>query len=242
MMTVKDVSRLTGVSIRALQYYDRIGLLKPAEYTASGYRLYDDTSLERLQQILLFRELEFSLQEIKKILDAPGFDKNKALDRQIELLGLKKDHLEKLIRFARGIKEQGVNNMDFKAFDTTEIEAYSRHAREEWGQTAAYKEYEEKSKDRTKKEEKDLGDGLMRIFAELGQVKDLDPAGEKPQALIKKLQEYISGNYYSCTNEILSSLGKMYAAGGEFTENIDRAGGSGTAEFVNKAIGIYCAE
>ena len=242
MRTVNDVSRLTGVSIRALQYYDRIGLLKPAEYTASGYRLYDDTSLERLQQILLFRELEFSLQEIKKILDAPGFDKNKALDRQIELLGLKKDHLEKLICFARGIKEQGVNNMDFKAFDTTEIDEYSRRAREEWGQTAAYKEYEEKSKDRTKKEEKDLGEGLMRIFAELGQVKDLDPAGEKPQALIKKLQEYISGNYYSCTNEILSSLGKMYAAGGEFTENIDRAGGSGTAEFVNKAIGIYCAE
>ena len=242
MRTVNDVSRLTGVSIRALQYYDRIGLLKPAEYTASGYRLYDDTSLERLQQILLFRELEFSLQEIKRILDAPGFDKNKALDRQIELLGLKKDHLEKLIRFARGIKEQGVNNMDFKAFDTTEIDEYSRRAREEWGQTAAYKEYEEKSKDRTKKEEKDLGDGLMRIFAELGQVKDLDPAGEKPQALIGKLQEYISGNYYRCTNEILGSLGKMYAAGGEFTENIDRAGGSGTAEFVNKAIGIYCAK
>lgn len=242
MRTVNDVSRLTGVSIRALQYYDRIGLLKPAEYTASGYRLYDDTSLERLQQILLFRELEFSLQEIKKILDAPGFDKNKALDRQIELLGLKKDHLEKLIRFARGIKEQGVNNMDFKAFDTTEIDEYSRRAREEWGQTAAYREYEEKAKDRTKKEEKDLGDGLMRIFAELGQVKDLDPAGEKPQALIGKLQEYISGNYYSCTKEILNSLGKMYAAGGEFTENIDRAGGSGTAEFVNKAIGIYCAK
>ena len=242
MRTVNDVSKLTGVSIRTLQYYDRIGLLKPAEYTASGYRLYDDTSLERLQQILLFRELEFSLQEIERILDAPGFDKNKALDRQIELLGLKKDHLEKLIRFARGIKEQGVNNMDFKAFDTTEIDEYSRRAREEWGQTAAYKEYEEKSKDRTKKEEKDLGEGLMRIFAELGQVKDLDPAGEKPQALIKKLQEYISGNYYSCTNEILSSLGKMYAAGGEFTENIDRAGGSGTAEFVNKAIGIYCAK
>ena len=242
MRTVNDVSKLTGVSIRTLQYYDRIGLLKPAEYTASGYRLYDDTSLERLQQILLFRELEFSLQEIKKILDAPGFDKNKALDRQIELLGLKKDHLEKLICFARGIKEQGENNMDFKAFDTTEIDEYSRRAREEWGQTAAYREYEEKAKDRTKKEEKDLGEGLMRIFAELGQVKDLDPAGEKPQALIRKLQEYISGNYYSCTNEILGGLGKMYAAGGEFTENIDRAGGSGTAEFVNKAIGIYCAK
>ena len=80
MMTVNEVSKLTGVSIRTLQYYDSIGLLKPTEYTESGYRLYDDTSLERLQQILLFKELEFPLKEIKTIIDAPGFDRNKALD------------------------------------------------------------------------------------------------------------------------------------------------------------------
>lgn len=79
MMTVNEVSKLTGVSIRTLQYYDTIGLLKPIEYTESGYRLYDDTSLERLQQILLFKELEFPFKEIKKIIDAPNFDRNKAL-------------------------------------------------------------------------------------------------------------------------------------------------------------------
>ena len=72
MMAVNEVSKLTGVSIRTLQYYDTIGLLKPIEYTESGYRLYDDTSLERLQQILLFKELEFPLKEIKKIIDAPN--------------------------------------------------------------------------------------------------------------------------------------------------------------------------
>ena len=76
MMTVNEVSKLTGVSIRTLQYYDTIGLLKPIEYSESGYRLYDDTSLERLQQILLFKELEFPLKEIKKIIDAPNFDRN----------------------------------------------------------------------------------------------------------------------------------------------------------------------
>ena len=90
MKTVNEVSKLVGVSIRTLQYYDRIGLLSPATRTEAGYRLYDDTALERLQQILLFRELEFSLSEIKVILEAPGFDKDKALDRQIELLTLKK--------------------------------------------------------------------------------------------------------------------------------------------------------
>ena len=118
MMTVNEVSKLTGVSIRTLQYYDTIGLLKPIEYTESGYRLYDDTSLERLQQILLFKELEFPLKEIKKIIDAPNFDRNKALEQQIDLLTMKKEHLENLISFARGIKGIGVKYMDFKVFDT----------------------------------------------------------------------------------------------------------------------------
>ena len=77
MRTVHEVSRLAGVSIRTLQYYDRIGLLHPSGYTEAGYRLYDDTDLERLQHILLFRELEFPLKDIKAILDSPGFDKTK---------------------------------------------------------------------------------------------------------------------------------------------------------------------
>ena len=142
MMTVNEVSKLTGVSIRTLQYYDTIGLLKPIEYTESGYRLYDDTSLERLQQILLFKELEFPLKEIKKIIDAPNFDRNKALEQQIELLTMKKEHLENLISFARGIKGIGVKYMDFKVFDTTKIDEYSKRAKEQWGQTSEYKEFE----------------------------------------------------------------------------------------------------
>ena len=90
MMTVNEVSKLTGVSIRTLQYYDTIGLLKPIEYTESGYRLYDDTALERLQQILLFKELEFSLKEIKEIVDAPNFDREKALEIFKSEVGKKK--------------------------------------------------------------------------------------------------------------------------------------------------------
>ena len=100
MMTVKEVSNLTGVSIRTLQYYDKIGLLHPAHRTQAGYRLYDDAALERLQQILLFRELEFSLEDIRKILKNPEFDREKALEQQITLLTLKKQHLEKLIALA----------------------------------------------------------------------------------------------------------------------------------------------
>ncbi len=87
-----------------MQYYDTIGLLPPTEYTEAGYRLYDDSVMERLQQILLFKELEFPLKEIKTIIDAPNFDRKKALEQQIELLTMKKEHLENLINFARKIK------------------------------------------------------------------------------------------------------------------------------------------
>lgn len=140
MMTVNEVSKLTGVSIRALQYYDKIGLLHPAEYTEAGYRLYDDTALERLQQILLFRELEFSLKEIQSILQSPDFDRDRALDQQICLLTLKKEHIENLITFARGLKQVGGINMDFSAFDTAKMDEYATKAKEKWQHTNAYQE------------------------------------------------------------------------------------------------------
>lgn len=168
MMAVNEVSKLTGVSIRTLQYYDTIGLLKPIEYTESGYRLYDDTSLERLQQILLFKELEFPLKEIKKIIDAPNFDRNKALEQQIELLTMKKEHLENLISFARGIKGIGVKYMDFKVFDTRKIDEYSKRAKEQWGQTSEYKEFEEKTKNWTKDDEATVANEFMIDYINWG--------------------------------------------------------------------------
>ena len=125
MITVHEVSKLTGVSVRTLQYYDKIGLLHPAKYTDSGYRLYDDAALVKLQQILLFRELEFPLKDIKLIMDSPDFDYRKALEQQIDLLTLKKEHLENLLNLARGIKAIGVNKMDFTAFDTSKIDEYA---------------------------------------------------------------------------------------------------------------------
>ena len=241
MMTVHEVSRLTGVSIRALQYYDRIGLLRPASYSEAGYRLYDDESLETLQQILLFRELEFPLKEIKRIIQAPSFDRNKALEQQIKLLRLKKEHLERLIDLAREIKAGGTAQMDFSAFDTAKMEEYAAQAKASWGTTAAYREYEEKSQNRSTEKERELGEQMMQIFAALGKVKDGSPASEEAQALVRKLQTFITEHYYACSREILSGLGRMYAGGGEMTENIDRCGGAGTGVFANEAIQIYCS-
>ena len=240
MMTVQKVSRLTGVSIRTLQYYDRIGLLHPTEYSDAGYRLYDDAALETLQQILLFRELEFPLKDIRKIIESPDFDRGKALEQQIELLTLKKEHIENLIDLARGIKLLGVRHLKFDAFDTKKIDEYAAQAKASWGNTPAYKEFEEKSKGRTKEQDRDISLGMMNIFAEFGAIRTTDPASEEAQALVKKLQGYITENFYTCTDEILNGLGKMYSGGGEFTKNIDSYGGEGTAEFAHQAIEIYC--
>ena len=151
MMTVSEVSRLTGVSIRTLQYYDKIGLLHPSGHTEAGYRLYDDTALAALQQILLFRELEFPLKDIRQIMSQPGFDREKALTQQIELLTLKKQHLETLIDLARGMQQTGGKPMDFTAFDTTKLEEYARQAKQAWGATPEYQECEGKSAKRTPK-------------------------------------------------------------------------------------------
>ena len=240
MMTVNEVSKRTGVSVRTLHYYDQIGLLHPCEVTEARYRLYDDTTLERLQQILLFRELEFPLKEIKEILDSPSFDRNKALEQQIKLLQMKKDHLDNLIDLALGIKMIGVKKLDFKAFDTSKIDEYAAEAKASWGQTDAYKEFKEKSKNYSKEDMGNITTTLMQNFTEFGKLLEESPESEAVQNQVKTLQNTITANFYHCTNEILSGLGQMYSGDGRFAENIDQAGGKGTAEFVGKAIEYYC--
>ena len=236
MKTVHEISDLTGLSIRTLQYYDKTGLLKPAAYSEAGYRLYDESSLMKIQQIMLFRELEFPLKDIKTILDDPDFDKTKALEAQIELLKLKKEQIDKLIVYAELLLKNGGNNMDFDAFDKTKLKEYAEKARETWGNTEAYSEYEEKSKGRTDAENGILAKEMMDIFRDIGRLKDLGPESEEVKIKIRELQDHITKYYYKCTDEILKSLGTMYASGGEFTKNIDKAAGEGTAVFVNEAI------
>lgn len=242
MWTVHELSEISGVTARALRHYDAVGLLKPTEVSAAGYRLYDDTALERLQQILLFRELEIPLKEIKEILSEPGFDKGAALEQQINLLTMKKERLENLISFARGIQFKGVKAMDFSVFDTKKIDEYAKQAKEKWGHTAEYKESEKKRQNRSDEQENDVIKNFMHLFEEFGAMKKLEPKDSKVQAQAKKLQDYITQHFYKCSNEILLSLGQMYAECGEFTDNIDSAGGAGTAEFTAEAIRIYCKQ
>lgn len=242
MRTVKEVSRLTGVSVRTLHHYDAIGVCKPAKVTEAGYRLYDDAALERLQAVLLFRELQFPLKEIKEMLDSPIFDPKEALDQQIRLLELQKKHIEQLISFAREIKDKGVKEMNFDAFDKTEVDQYAAEVKERWGNTKAYKQWEERAGKKTPDEFRESNAGLMALFAEIGARKELLPEEESVQQKIEELQKFITDNYYTCTDEILSGLGQMYVNDDRMKRNIDKAGGEGTAEFASKAISIYLSK
>lgn len=242
MYTVSEVSRISGVSVRALHHYDAIGLLKPTRVTEAGYRLYDEAALGRLQTILLFRELRFSLKEIKAILDSPDFDRELALRQQIDLLTLQRKRLGELISLARDMIETGGNHMDFSAFDKTEIEQYTAEAKERWGKTDAYRAYEQKTAGQTDDERKQNAETLMNIFAEMGQISHASPDSDEAQALVKKLQDCITGNFYPCTKDILSVLGQMYTEDERFRANIDARGGDGTAAFAAEAIRLYCKE
>ncbi len=238
MRTVKQVSRLTGVSVRALHHYDAIGLLRPTQVTAAGYRLYDDAALARLRSILLYRELDFSLQEIRAMLDSPHFDAAAALEQQIALLQARRDRLDRLIRHARALQTKGELNMSFDAFDTTELEQYRQEAMQRWSGTSAWEEYERRGNDADAAQP--AGAQLMALLARIGALRPLAPDNNTVQNQVAELQAYITRHFYTCTDELLAGLGQMYTADERFRKNIDNAGGEGCAAYVSQAIAAYC--
>ena len=130
--------------------------------------------------------------------------------------------------------------MDFSTFDTAEIDEYTAQAKAKWGNTDAWKEFERKTSGQNAQQKQSTGDALMEIFAELGAIRRSNPASQEAQALVSKLQAFITQHYYTCTKQILQGLGQMYLAGDAMTENIDKAGGEGTARFVHDAIEVFC--
>ena len=238
--TVKDVSKLTGVSVRTLHYYDAIGLLTPTKVTDAGYRMYDDTALSRLQSILLFRELQFPLKEIKEFLDSPDFNQEETIAQQIKLLELQYKHIGELISFAREIQTKGVKTMNFEVFDTNEIEQYKAEVKSKWGNSKAYQEYEQRVVSHSEHNDSKFVNEIMSLFTDLGAMKQLPPTDKAVQEKIAALQAYINENFYTCSNDILIELGEMYVCDDRFKKNIDRFGGEGTAKFVREAIFVYC--
>ena len=238
-MQIKEFARFTGVSVRTLHYYDEIGLLVPARVgKATGYRYYDEQSLLRMQEILFYRELDFSLKSIEEILSSPNYDKTQALKDQKKLLILKKERLDNLIS-AIDSAMKGENVMT--AFDNSKFEQYKAEAQEKWGNTNAYQEHAEKTKSYSKDKWNDLAagmDAIMGQFAESMKHGDA-PDSDAAQDLVKALQSHITEHYYHCTKEILFGLGQMYVADDRFRQNIDKHADD-TAAFICQAITTYC--
>ena len=242
MKSVTEIAKQTGISVRTLHHYDAIGLLKPTCVTEAGYRCYDDAALERLCLILLFREIGLSLKEIGEILDAPDFDRNRVLEQQIRLLEAKRDRLERMTTMARGIRLVGVNYLKLEEFNVSKLDDYAAQAKVLYGKTEAYKEYTKKAAGRSQEQNNALGSQVMDFFVRLGAMKDLAPDSAEVQAWVAELQDYFTEHFYNCTPQILKGLGELYAGGGSMTENIDKAGGSGTGDFAKQAIDLFCAD
>lgn len=240
-MLIKEFAVFTGVSVRTLHYYDEIGLLKPAFVDKStGYRYYDEKSLLRMQEVLFYRELDFSLKNIAEILSSPAYDTRKVLNEQKNLLSLKKERLERLIASIDDAMK-GENVMS--AFDNSEFEKYKEEAQEKWGNTGAYKEYAERTQNYSKQKWTGVTEGMNQIMADFANcmMKNEAPDSNEAQNLVEKLQNHISENFYRCTNEILRGLGQMYVADERFKKNIDKHA-SGTAAFICAAIEAYCSK
>ena len=235
-MQIKEFAELTGVSVRTLHYYDEIGLLKPSEVdTQNSYRFYDEKSLKRMQEILFYRELDFSLKTIAQILSSPDYDKQQALSRQRQLLLAKKERLEQMIAALDSLEKGGdfINtNNDYEALKNQ----YAEEVKQRWGNTDAFKESEQRNTDFSKSAA--LLDEVFEDFAELNRSGIL-PDDEPAKVQVEKLQQCITDNFYTCTNEILAGLGQMYVADERFKTNIDKHS-EGTAEFVSACIKSYC--
>ncbi|MFV3010794.1 MerR family transcriptional regulator [Clostridium botulinum] len=246
---IKEVADMAGISARMLHHYDKIGLLNPESVSAAGYRLYSDENLDRLQQILFFKELNFPLQEIKIILDSPNFDKKEALKVHRQLLLEKKIRLEKIIQSVdKTISSmEGEFKMDKKealnVFSMIEIEEhqkkYSEEVKEKYGNTSAYKESNKKTSKYTKEYWSNIMKDWDEIFKKLANLMDKNPDDEEVQESVYQLREHISKNFYDCTPEIFRGLGELYVNDERFTANIDKYK-TGLSKFVREAINVYC--
>ncbi|MCC6643529.1 MerR family transcriptional regulator [Candidatus Peregrinibacteria bacterium] len=244
LYTVNQLAKLAGVSVRTLHHYDQIGLLKPKRMQTNGYRQYGEEELLQLQQILFFRELEFSLEEISRIMQAPGFDLQNALLDQRNLIELKQKRLKGLIKTIDKTLQKInskiiMTDQDlYGSFNKDELEKYSEEAKQRWGHTDAYKQ----SQKRVKKMGKA---GLARVVkegekigAEIAALMDYSADSPEVQKLIDKHYNWLR-NFYEPNLEMYRGLGQMYVDDARFKAYYEKQK-PGLAEFMRQAMAAYC--
>lgn len=244
--TIHKLALLAGISTRSLRYYDQIGLLKPSSLMKNGYRLYDHQALLRLQQILFFKELEFPLEEIKKILDNPDYDQTIALKDQRRLLELKQRRLQGLVKTINTT----INSMTHKTnlddqelytnFNEEEINQYAEEAKKRWGHTEAYKQSQERTKHWTKEDYKKIQAAGNALTTKIAEAMSKGVRDNSVQALISEHHQGINA-FYDCSLEMYQNLGQMYVDDPRFTAYYEKFA-QGLALFIREAIAVYCQQ
>ncbi|MCG8504762.1 MAG: MerR family transcriptional regulator [Sphingomonadales bacterium] len=241
---IKEVAELSGLSVRALHHYDAIGLLVPGARTAAGYRLYDDDDLLRLQQILIGRELGLSLEDVRRSLDDPGFDRRRALLDQRAELERRAADTAAMIRAidaalaSIGDTETEDKKMDMKKiFDGFEPDEYADEARERWGDTDAYETSTRRTRSYTEADWKKLRDEQNAIYADAFAALEAGKRPDDPEAMAiaERHRQSIDRWFYPCSAEAHSGLADMYEADRRFADNIDKHG-KGLTKFLAASI------
>ncbi len=242
--SIQQLARLTGLSVRTLHHYDAIGLLCPGRNRHNNYRQYGNDELLRLQQILFFRELDFSLDDIKRILDAPEFDMRVALMDQRKLIEINRKRLDKLIetidKTIKKINKQHIMKDEelYGAFTKKEAEEYAEEARERWGNTDSYKQSTERVQNMTKEQLDKVVTDSETLTREIAEHMDNDPASEAVQELIKRHYEGLR-TFYEPTLEMYRGLAEMYVQDPRFTAFYEKYA-AGLAQFMHDAMIAYC--
>jgi DNA-binding transcriptional MerR regulator len=241
--TVQKLANISGVSVRTLHYYDEIGLLSPSFIKKNGYRFYEEKELLRLQQIMFFKELDFPLEEIKKIIGSPNFNQEKALKEHREMLQMKKQRMTRLLRtiddtISKINKKKNMEDKELYSAFKNHGEKYAEEAKERWGDTKAYKESQEKVSKMSKED-------MIRIQ------KESDLLMKEPAAAMKYAPESIEvqkligrhynnlRNFYEPNLIMYKGLGEMYVSDSRFTAYFEKYA-KGLAVFMRDAINVYC--
>ena len=234
--TVGELSRLTGLTVRALHHYDEIGLVRPSQRTAAGYRLYDEADALRLQQVMVLRELGVPLDQIGAAIDASA-DRAALVDKRGRL-----DRMLAAVDAALRVLEKGKTQMqseDFKAmFDGFDPADHEAEVQQRWGHTEAYRESARRTQKYGKPEWEAIRNESEEIYARLGKLMQQGAAVTDPavQAAVEDHRRHLERWFYPCSSQMHRGLGEMYVADPRFTATLDGKGGSGFARFFRDAI------
>lgn len=244
---IKEVSETTGISIRMLRHYDKIGLCKPESITPAGYRLYSDRDIKRLKEISFFKKLDFSLEEIKKIIYDPHFDKSKAFELHQQMLIQKKERLEAIIKALENTKDSLDDSLKVKqeivsAFDFAEIkrnkERYALEIRLKFGNVAV-NECGIKTSHYTKEDWTIVLSKADEILESIVRLMDQSPSDPKVQTKIHQFKEYLTNHFWTCSVEVFKTLGQLYVDDPELRGFLEKYHFE-LPEFMREAILIHC--